>query len=177
MATTEELKQAALAAKAALDAAQQLVTTRQAARDDAAMDLDEATANLNNATADLMAKKESVQAAYAAHRDSTTAPLYKGVNDVLVPMTDAEIAEELARREASEAQAVAQAKHYLVPKLVIIRRLIAAGKLTTALDALDANRELKAQWDAASEVYADDPLATGFMTAIGANVEEILAKE
>ncbi|OGV50911.1 MAG: hypothetical protein A2X49_05730 [Lentisphaerae bacterium GWF2_52_8] len=60
----------------------------------------------------------------------------------------------------------------------ILDRLDAAGLLDTALAALDApeNRKLKAYWDALTVgVEQDDQQVRGFLIAIDANPDEILA--
>lgn len=64
----------------------------------------------------------------------------------------------------------------LVPKRVIIDRLHEAGLLDRARKALDAaplyTRE---RWNARDAVYADDPDSIGFLRAIGADPDTILA--
>lgn len=65
----------------------------------------------------------------------------------------------------------------LVLKTVIIDRLYQAGKLEVAKAALDAS-DLYTQerWNARTAVYATDPVAIAFITAIGADPDEILAE-
>lgn len=64
----------------------------------------------------------------------------------------------------------------LVPKRIIIDRLHEAGLLDRARKALDAaplyTRE---RWNARDAVYADDPDSIGFLRAIGADPDVILA--
>jgi len=66
----------------------------------------------------------------------------------------------------------------LIEPKIILDRLEAAGLLDTALAALDApeNRKLKAYWDALTVgVEQDDQQVRGFLIAIDANPDEILA--
>lgn len=64
----------------------------------------------------------------------------------------------------------------LIPKGVIVERLIAAGKIEAARAALAtlsvADQE---RWNAKPAVYADDPRALALLRAIGADPAVILA--
>jgi hypothetical protein len=60
-------------------------------------------------------------------------------------------------------------------KARIIDRLHAAGKLIAALDAVEADRVLKARWDAASAIMSDDADFRAFMAAIGVDADAMLA--
>jgi hypothetical protein len=74
-------------------------------------------------------------------------------------------------------QALAAAPPYLVPKLLIVDRLIAADKDGAAYAALEAtgNERLKRRWDAAVQVRSDDADAIALLTAVGADPAVILA--
>ena len=65
----------------------------------------------------------------------------------------------------------------LVPKSVIVSRLIAAGKIGAAKAALDASPAAFARWFASDRpaINHDDPDALALLTAIGADPETILA--
>lgn len=78
-------------------------------------------------------------------------------------------------RIAELETALGENGRHLVPKLVIIDRLIAVGLLDVALAALAADVVAKARWDAATAVYTDDATAIALMTAIGADPTVILA--
>lgn len=62
-----------------------------------------------------------------------------------------------------------------VPKLVVVDRLEAAGLGEAAEAALAADSATRRRWQACTSLYADDPDAHAFLTAIGANPAEILA--
>lgn len=104
------------------------------------------------------------------------------VNGREVPLTEAEI----AARAAEEAALSVPSLRWSVPQLVVIRRLIAAGKLRTALAALkmeapidaltDGELALREMWKAAADLNSDDPDAIAFLTAIGAAPAVILAR-
>lgn len=65
---------------------------------------------------------------------------------------------------------------YLVPKLVVVDRLIAAGKLAAAVAALaGASLATQQRWAAAGQIYSDDPDALALLAAIGADPDAILA--
>lgn len=91
----------------------------------------------------------------------------------------ATIREEWATAEAGPAR-------WDVPKLVIIRRLAAVGKLRAAYAALkleapignltDAELALRESWNAADVVYSDEAPARALFAAIGADPDEILAR-
>lgn len=61
-----------------------------------------------------------------------------------------------------------------VPKLTIVDRLIAAGKLEDALALLGSNVAMKARWDAATAIASDDPHMRAALGAIGADPDAIL---
>jgi len=66
--------------------------------------------------------------------------------------------------------------NYLVPKLLVVDRLIAAGKLDAAIAALAATpAAMQQRWAAATQVYNDDPDALALLAAIAADPEVILA--
>lgn len=104
------------------------------------------------------------------------------VNGVLVPLTEVEI----AARAAEEAAWAGRTVRWEVPQLVVVTRLVAAGKLRNALAALkmdapadtltDADLVLRERWRAAGTLYSDDPDAVAFLTAIGADPAAILAR-
>lgn len=54
-----------------------------------------------------------------------------------------------------------------IPKLTIVDRLIALGKLSDALTALNSDTTKKARWDAATEIAIDDEDVIEVLTAIG----------
>lgn len=64
-----------------------------------------------------------------------------------------------------------------VPTVLIVQRLKAAGKLTAAITALEVpeNVEVKYEWYAATEVPADHAELRALITAVGADVDAILA--
>lgn len=65
---------------------------------------------------------------------------------------------------------------HLVPKLLVVERLAAAGRLATARQALNAADDLtRERWDAAKEIASDDTQVRGFLTAIGTDPDVILA--
>lgn len=104
------------------------------------------------------------------------------VNGRVVPLTAAEIAE----RAAEEAAFVPAPARWEVPKLKVIERLAAAGRLRTAYAALkreapiadlsDAELALRERWDAATALFNDDADVRAFLTAIGADPAVILAR-
>jgi hypothetical protein len=111
----------------------------------------------------------------------TEAP-HRLVNGVRVPLTAAEIAE----RAAEEAAYIAPPARWEVPKLLVIERLRAAGRLRVAYMALqreapiadltDDELALRERWDAASVLYSDDADVITFLTAIGADAATVLAR-
>jgi len=63
-----------------------------------------------------------------------------------------------------------------VPKIVVVERLHAAGKLAAARTAIDAASLLmREKWNAAQSIKQDDPDALALLTAIGADPAVILA--
>ncbi len=67
---------------------------------------------------------------------------------------------------------------YLVPKYVIVDRLIGAGKLAAARAALDAQSlAIREKWSARSSIYCDDETAIALLDAIDADPAAILAPE
>lgn len=81
---------------------------------------------------------------------------------------------EFARMRLA-AEQPGPARH-LVPKLLVVDRLIAAGKLSDAVAALAASSlAIQQRWAAASQIYSDDPDALALLAAIGADPETILA--
>jgi len=105
------------------------------------------------------------------------------VNGVEVLLTEDEIA-AIAAEEA--AIAARPPPRWEVPQLVVVDRLVSAGKLRAALAALqmdasadalsDAELVLRERWRAASALYSDDADAIAFFTAIGADAAAILAR-
>jgi hypothetical protein len=71
------------------------------------------------------------------------------------------------------------ARRRKIPKSVVQDRLIAAGKMEAAKEALDGNAAYFARWFAPDhpEVYADDPDALLLLAAIGADSAIIMAPE
>jgi hypothetical protein len=65
----------------------------------------------------------------------------------------------------------------LVPKSLVISRLIEAGKIAAARAALEANDSAYARWWAPDRpaIYADDPEAIALLTGIGADCAAILS--
>ena len=76
-----------------------------------------------------------------------------------------------------EIDAFGKPTRWLVPKLLIVDRLIAADLDDEAFAALGApgNERLKRRWDAAVEVWSDDPDALALLAAIAADPAAILA--
>lgn len=64
-----------------------------------------------------------------------------------------------------------------VRKLLIVDRLIAAGLAEAAAAGFAQQPVAKMRWDAATDVWADDADVIGFLTAIGADPDVILAPE
>lgn len=95
-------------------------------------------------------------------------------------------AEEIAARAAEESAALAAPRRWEVPKLLVLQRLTAAGKLRAAIaglkrearaqDLTDTELALREMWDAAVAIASDDAAATAFFGAIGADPAEILAR-
>ncbi|OGV36148.1 MAG: hypothetical protein A2020_12145 [Lentisphaerae bacterium GWF2_45_14] len=54
-----------------------------------------------------------------------------------------------------------------ISKLVLTDRLIALGKLSDALNALNSDTVKKARWDASTEIAIDDADVIAVLTAIG----------
>ncbi len=77
----------------------------------------------------------------------------------------------------AELDAALVPSRWLVPKLAVVDRLIAAGLMAAVTAALDdpANATIKSRWDACVEVWNDDPAAAVLLGAIGADPAEILA--
>lgn len=86
----------------------------------------------------------------------------------LVADDDAELLALFASRAATG---------YPVPRLLVVERLQAAGKLAAARSALD-NAPLLARekWNAAQVVMSDNPDALALLLAIGADPAVILAQ-
>ncbi len=107
---------------------------------------------------------------------------HRMVNGVKVLLSKEEI-EALAKEEAARPPRIVR---WEVPQLVVVRRLIAAGKLRDALAALqldaaagkltDAELALRESWRAASAINNDDPDALALLAAIGADPAVILAR-
>jgi hypothetical protein len=110
------------------------------------------------------------------------APTMRVLNGVLVPLTP----DEIAARAAEEAAAVVAPLRWEVPKLLVLQRLAAAGKLRLAITALrreapaddltDAELTLREMWDAAVAISSDDAVAAAFFMGIGADPAAILAR-
>ncbi len=71
---------------------------------------------------------------------------------------------------------VAPPARWLVPKLTIVDRLIAAGQDDAAFQALAADARKQRRWDAATDVWSDDADALALLAAIGADPAVILAR-
>lgn len=83
-----------------------------------------------------------------------------------------------AVHDAAIAAAQAQTASFRpkISKAVIIDRLNATGKLAAARAALDqAPLYTQERWNVRTEIYADDPDAIALLTAIGADLQVILA--
>src|SRR5262249_23539900 len=131
------------------------------------------------ATAGVATALAAQQAAYAAHKDAApNEPRYTvdSSTGLLVRLTQEAIDEHLAFQADLQAAIAVAAQHYLVPRLAIIDRLIAAGKLESALTALGNDTALQARWNAATAVYADDASALALLAAIDADPAVILAR-
>lgn len=61
-----------------------------------------------------------------------------------------------------------------IPKLTIVDRLIALGKLSDALTALNSDTTKKARWDAATEIATDDADVIALLTACGVDYTQVL---
>ena len=61
-----------------------------------------------------------------------------------------------------------------IPKLAIVDRLIALGKLADALAALNSDATKKARWDAATEIALDDADVIALLTACGVDASQVL---
>jgi hypothetical protein len=83
----------------------------------------------------------------------------------------------LAHGNAPDPYVPPPAPRRLVPKSIIVARLNAAGKLAAAKAALDADLYARERWYAADRpaIYVDDREAVALLTAIGADVAEIMA--
>lgn len=109
-------------------------------------------------------------------------PPHRIVNGVMVLLSKDEIT-ALAAEEAARPPRVVR---WEVPQLLVVRRLIAAGKLRDALAALqldapaekltDAELALRESWRAASAINSDDPDALALLAAIRADPSVILAR-
>lgn len=64
-----------------------------------------------------------------------------------------------------------------VRKLLVVDRLIAAGLAEAAMQGFAQSPIAKLRFDAASDLWADDADVIGFLTAIGADPDAILAPE
>lgn len=62
-----------------------------------------------------------------------------------------------------------------IPRLIIVDRLIAAGKLTEALAAVAADPVTEARWNAAVEIAVDDPTARALCVSLDLDPDVILA--
>lgn len=65
--------------------------------------------------------------------------------------------------------------YHSVPTIDIVRRLDAAGLLTTANAALESNVKLRASFYTVGAIYNDNAEARAFLTAVGADLDQILA--
>lgn len=84
-----------------------------------------------------------------------------------------EAAQSYLAAHFTEINEVAMVK--ILSKLLIVDRLIAAGKIEAAIAALNADPVGKFRWDAAQEIASNDPQVRAFLAVIGANPDEILA--
>ena len=88
----------------------------------------------------------------------------------------------MAARRWRSAGEVAAARQRLPPtgahavsKLQIVDRLVAAGRWRAAKTALTADDLAHDRWNAAVEIYSNDPQVRGLLTSIGADPDAILA--
>ena len=77
------------------------------------------------------------------------------------------LAAEIVENAAPEATAY-------IPKLAIVDRLIALGKLTDALTALNSDAIKKARWDASTQIALDDADVIAVLTALGIDASQVL---
>jgi len=61
-----------------------------------------------------------------------------------------------------------------ISKLAIVDRLIALGKLSDAMTALNSDATKKARWDAATEIATDDVDVIAVLTACGVDYTQVL---
>jgi len=61
-----------------------------------------------------------------------------------------------------------------ITKLTIVDRLIALGKLSDALTALNSDVVGKARWDASSEIDTEDEQVKSLLTACGIDPKDVL---
>jgi len=61
-----------------------------------------------------------------------------------------------------------------IPKLAITDRLIALGKLSDAMAALNLDATKKARWDAATEIALNDADVIALLTACGIDASQVL---
>jgi len=86
--------------------------------------------------------------------------------------TPEQVADAQAVIDAADLSILDDAKY--IPKLAIVDRLIALGKLTDALTALNSDATKKARWDAATKIALDDADVVLVLNAIGIEIGNIL---
>lgn len=85
--------------------------------------------------------------------------------------------EEIADDDSEVLEFLNPTPMHLVPKRVIVDRLQAAGLLAKARAALDAqDLYTRERWNSRDSILANDPTTIALLTAIGADVQAILAE-
>ena len=86
--------------------------------------------------------------------------------------TNEEKAAAQAVIDAADLSILANVKY--ISKLAIVDRLIALGKLSDAMTALNSDATKKARWDAATEIATDDVDVIAVLTACGVDYTQVL---
>lgn len=85
---------------------------------------------------------------------------------------------DVLRDQAPDRLPAEQMPTRYVRKLLILDRLVAAGRFEAAMAALGGPGQLAYErWQAAADIAADDPQVRGLLAAIGTDADEILAAE
>ncbi len=113
-----------------------------------------------------------------AGRGTTQGRLTDGRPAVLVWSKAAQTAQNaIWKAKLDKAEADKAARKYTISKITITRRIIGLGLEDSYMAALQAQPKFHGLWLAAGVIKASDPDVNAFLTAIGADLDVILAPE
>ena len=120
-----------------------------------------------------------MSALYKSTNGNSILKLVSGIYAIAIPADEnnkdyQDYQEWLAAGNTPEAADPEPETTAYIPKLTIIDRLIALGKLAGALAALNSDATKKARWDAATEIATEDPDVIMVLAAIGIDPDAVL---